>query len=165
MAISKEFTHFNKEGRSHMVDVTHKKDTERMALARGSITMQPETLKKILAGQMKKGDVLSVAQIGGIMGCKQTSALIPMCHNIQITSSDLRFKPDAEKSRIVIEAELKTTGKTGIEMEALTAVSITALTIYDMCKAIDREMVIGDIKLIKKTGGHCGNFIREEDEA
>lgn len=123
-----------------------------MALARGAIYMKPETLEKILSHQMKKGDVLSVAQIGGIMGCKRTSELIPMCHNIPITASDIRFEPDAENSCIHIEAELKTTGKTGIEIEALTAVSVAALTIYDMCKAVDRDMVIGDIKLMKRPG-------------
>lgn len=164
MAISDEFTHFNEEGRGRMVDVTHKKDTARMALARGAIYMKPETLEKILNNQMKKGDVLSVAQIGGIMGCKRTSELIPMCHNILINGSDLRFEPDVENSCIHIEAELRTTGKTGIEIEALTAVSVAALTIYDMCKAVDREMVIGDIRLIKKTGGHSGTFERKEEK-
>ncbi|MEG0377562.1 MAG: cyclic pyranopterin monophosphate synthase MoaC [Eubacterium sp.] len=161
--MSEDFTHFNAEGRSRMVDVTHKKDTERMAVARGKIRMKPETLDKILKNQMKKGDVLSVAQIGGIMGCKRTWELIPMCHNILITGSDLKFMPDVEQSCIYIEAELKTTGKTGIEMEALTAVSVAALTIYDMCKAIDREMVIEDICLVKKTGGYSGIFVREEE--
>lgn len=159
-----ELTHFNQEGRGHMVDVTRKSETERIAVARGSIHMQEETLNKILDGKMKKGDVLAVAQIGGIMGCKRTSELIPLCHNILITGCDLHFEADKKNSCIHIEASLKTSGKTGIEMEAMTAVSIAALTIYDMCKAVDRTMTIDQIRLIKKTGGHSGNFTREETE-
>ncbi|MEF9918931.1 MAG: cyclic pyranopterin monophosphate synthase MoaC [Eubacterium sp.] len=161
--MSENFTHFNQEGRSRMVDVTKKKETDRMAVARGTIRMKKETLDKIINHQMKKGDVLSVAQIGGIMGCKHTWELIPMCHNILITGSDLHFETDAENNCIHIEAVLKTTGKTGIEMEALTAVSVAALTIYDMCKAVDREMVIEKICLMEKTGGHSGTFIRNEE--
>lgn len=159
-----EFTHFNAEGRSRMVDVTDKAVTERTAVACGSITMDPSTLDKVVAGSMKKGDVLGVAQVGGIMGSKKTWELIPMCHNIPITASDLIFEIDREASVIHIEATLKTTGKTGIEMEALTAVATAALTIYDMCKAVDKTMVIGDIRLMRKTGGVSGNFNREEDE-
>lgn len=157
----KEFTHFNKAGRSRMVDVTEKGITDRVAIARGFITMKPETLKKVLEGQMKKGDVLGVAQIAGIMGVKRTSELIPMCHNIFISGSDLNFEIDEENSKIVIEATVKNSGQTGVEMEALTAVSIAALTIYDMCKAVDKEMVIGEICVMKKSGGKSGTFVRE----
>lgn len=160
----KEFTHFNKAGRSRMVDVTEKGITDRVAIARGVITMKPETLKKVLEGQMKKGDVLGVAQIAGIMGVKRTSELIPMCHNIFISGSDLNFEIDEENSKIVIEATVKNSGQTGVEMEALTAVSIAALTIYDMCKAVDKEMVIGEICVMKKSGGKSGTFVREQDK-
>ncbi len=155
-----KLTHFNESGRAHMVEVGEKDDTKRVAVARGTITMKKETAAMIKEGYIKKGDVLAVAQVGGIMGCKKTSDLIPMCHNILITGSDIRF--NILETAIEIEAEVKTIGKTGIEMEALTAVSIAALTIYDMCKAIDREMVIGDIRLVKKSGGKSGEFIREE---
>ena len=157
-----EFTHFNEAGRSRMVDVSKKDVTERVAVAKGSITMKPETLTKIMAGQMKKGDVLGVAQIAGIMGVKRTADLIPMCHNIFISGSDIAFEIDEAKARITIEATVKNTGKTGVEMEALTAVSVAALTIYDMCKAIDREMMISEICLMKKSGGKSGIFIRAE---
>lgn len=155
-----EFTHFNEEGRAHMVDIDEKKDTKRVAIARGKIYMNEKTIKLIKKGKIKKGDVLSVAQVGGIMGCKETSSLIPMCHNINLTGINIRF--NIEKNFIEIEAEVKTIGKTGVEMEALTAVSIAALTIYDMCKAVDKDMVIGDIKLIKKIGGKSGEYIRGE---
>ncbi|MGL4607353.1 MAG: cyclic pyranopterin monophosphate synthase MoaC [Eubacteriaceae bacterium] len=159
-----EFTHFNTAGRSRMVDVSEKKDTQREAVAMGAITMKPETLKKIIDGQMKKGDVLGVAQIAGIMGVKKTSDLIPMCHNIFISGSDINFEIDEENAKIVIEAVVKNTGQTGVEMEALTAVSIAALTIYDMCKAVDKEMMIGDICLLKKSGGKSGTFIRNSNK-
>ncbi len=146
-----EFTHFNESGRAKMVDVGGKNDTERVAIATGIIHMKKETVDRIKDGLIKKGDVLSVAQIGGIMGAKKTSDLIPMCHNIFLTGANIEFNVLDE--RIEIQATVKTYGKTGVEMEALTAVSMTALTIYDMCKAIGKDMVIGDIKLIKKTGG------------
>lgn len=155
-----EFTHFNESGRAHMVEVSDKDDTKRVAIARGTIKMKRETLNMIKEGLIKKGDVLSVAQIGGIMGCKKTSDLIPMCHNIFISGSDIRF--NILEDAIEIESEVKTIGKTGVEIEALTAVSMAALTIYDMCKAVDKDMVIGDIRLIKKTGGKSGVYIREE---
>lgn len=155
-----KLTHFNENGRAHMVDVNEKEETKRAAVARGTISMKEETLELIKEGKMKKGDVLSVAQIGGIMGVKKTSDLIPMCHNIFISGSDIRF--NILESSIEIEAEVKTYGKTGVEMEALTAVSMAALTIYDMCKAVDKDMVISDIRLIKKTGGKSGTYIREE---
>lgn len=161
---SEVLTHINEEGRAKMVDVSHKAETKREAVASGSIYMQKETLERIKEGTMKKGDVLSVAQVGGIMGCKKTSDIIPMCHPIMISGCDISFKLDSEKCKIDIIATAKTVGQTGIEMEALTAVSIAALTIYDMCKAIDRGMLISDIKLMKKTGGKSGTFVREENK-
>lgn len=136
-----------------MVDVGDKSITRREAVATGSISMSSATLEMVVQGQMKKGDVLGTAQIGGIMGAKNTSSLIPMCHNIFIEGVGIRFNIDRENSKIDISATVKTSGKTGVEMEALTAVSVCALTIYDMCKAVDKDMVIHDVKLIKKTGG------------
>lgn len=156
-----EFTHFNDNGKARMVDVGEKEDTKRVAIARGTIKMNKETLYKIKEGQMKKGDVLGVAQVGGIIGAKKTSDIIPMCHNIFITGVDLNFEIDEENSAINIEAEARTTGKTGVEMEALTAVSVAALTIYDMCKAVDKEMTIDNIRLVKKSGGKSGEFVRK----
>lgn len=155
-----ELTHINDEGRAKMVDVSEKNDTEREAIAKGSIYMKEETLKRINDGGIKKGDVLSVAQVGAIMGAKNTSHIIPMCHPIMISGCDIRFNLDFENLKIDIEAVAKTVGKTGIEMEALTAVSVAALTIYDMCKAIDRGMVISDIMLMRKSGGKSGVFQR-----
>lgn len=143
-----------------MVEVGDKKDTKRVAIAYGRIRMKKETIQLIKDGLIKKGDVLSVAQVAGIMASKRTSHLIPMCHNIFITGSNIRF--NILEEAIEIEAEVKTVGKTGVEMEALTAVSLAALTIYDMCKAVDKGMVIEEIKLMKKTGGKSGDFIRED---
>lgn len=157
-----EFTHFNENGRAHMVEISDKEDTKRLAIARGMIRMHKDTILKIKDGLIKKGDVLSVAQIGGIMAAKKTSDLIPMCHNILLSGADIRFHILDEG--IEIEAEVKTIGKTGVEMEALTAVSLAALTIYDMCKAMDKNMVIENIRLIKKTGGKSGNYQREEEQ-
>ncbi len=156
------FTHFNESGRAHMVEVGDKVDTKRSAVARGRITMKAETLDMIKSGFVKKGDVLSVAQIGGIMGAKRASDLIPMCHNILLTGADLRFK--FIDCAIEVEAEVRTTGKTGVEMEALTAVSIACLTIYDMCKALDKDMVLENIRLIKKTGGKSGTYLRNGED-
>ncbi|MDO4588786.1 MAG: cyclic pyranopterin monophosphate synthase MoaC [Fusobacterium sp.] len=154
-----EFTHFNENGRARMVDVSEKNETQRKAIARGYIKMSASTIEAIKNGKLKKGDVLSVAQVGGICGAKKTWDLIPMCHNILLTGADINFK--LEEDRVWIEATVKTTGKTGVEMEALTAVSIAGLTIYDMCKAIDKYMVIGDIKLVSKTGGKS-DFLLEK---
>jgi len=154
-----EFTHFNEEGRAHMVNVSEKNNTKRVAIARGTIKMKKETVSLIKDGLIKKGDVLSVAQVGGIMGVKRTSDLIPMCHNIFITGSDINF--NIGEDEIEIEATVSTVGKTGVEMEALTAVTTAALTIYDMCKAVDKDMVIENVRLIKKTGGKSGEYIRE----
>jgi cyclic pyranopterin phosphate synthase len=156
-----ELTHINQEGRAKMVDVSEKLDTVRVAVAVGSISMKKETLERIKEGTISKGDVLAVAQVGGIMGAKSTSQIIPMCHAIMISGCDISFKIDIENTKIEITATTKTVGKTGIEMEALTAVSVAALTIYDMCKAIDREMVINNISLLKKSGGKSGTFERK----
>lgn len=158
----KELTHINSEGRAKMVDVSDKDITKREAVAFGSIYMKNATLKKISEGRIGKGDVLSVAQVGGIMGAKQTFQIIPMCHPIMLSGCDLKFKLDYTNSKVDIYSTCKTSGKTGVEMEALTSASIAALTIYDMCKAIDKEMVITDVKLLKKSGGKLGDFIREE---
>jgi cyclic pyranopterin phosphate synthase len=156
------FTHFNEAGQPKMVSIGEKNVTARTAVAVGSVKMAPSTIELIKLGQMKKGDVLTTAQIAGIMGAKQTSALIPMCHNILIEGVDLNFAIDEEESRVKITATVQTTGKTGVEMEALTAVSICALAIYDMCKAVDKGMVIEEIKLVKKTGGKSDlNLLKE----
>ncbi|URZ14201.1 cyclic pyranopterin monophosphate synthase MoaC [Clostridium felsineum] len=154
-----ELTHFNDNGRARMVNVSEKKDTVRTAVAKGKIRLQKETIKLIKDNGIKKGDVLAVAQVAGIMGAKKTADLIPMCHNIIITGSDINFK--IFDNYIEIEAEVSTVGKTGIEMEALSAVSAAALTIYDMCKAVDKEMIIDNITLVKKTGGRSGDFYKE----
>jgi cyclic pyranopterin phosphate synthase len=156
-----ELTHINEEGRAKMVDVSEKVDTVREAIAVGSISMKRETLERINDGSISKGDVLAVAQVGGIMGAKSTSQIIPMCHAIMISGCDISFKIDLNNSKIDITATTRTVGKTGIEMEALTAVSVAALTIYDMCKAIDREMVISNIMLVRKSGGKSGIFERK----
>ncbi len=145
-----------------MVDVTAKAITNRRAKARGSVTMEKATLDLIEKGQMTKGNVLGAAKIAGIMAAKKTGELIPLCHPLEITSVHLDLEIEREKSRVVIEAEVKTTGKTGVEMEALTAVSVAALTIYDMCKAADKKMVIGEIMLVEKTGGKSGTFTRSQ---
>lgn len=157
-----DFTHINDEGRARMVDVTNKNDTERMAVAQAVVAMQPETLQAIKTGGVKKGDVLGVAQVAGIMGAKQTANLIPMCHPLMLTGVDISFELDEINSTITITGVVKTTGKTGVEMEALTAVSIAALTIYDMSKAIDRWMEIKEIKLLEKSGGKSGHVIRND---
>lgn len=153
-------SHINDEGRAIMVDISEKNDSVREATAFGSICMKAETLKRINEGGIKKGDVLAVAQVAGIMGAKSTPNIIPMCHPIMISGCDIKFEIDFENSKVDIYATAKTVGKTGIEMEAITAVTCAAITIYDMCKAIDKEMVIKDIMLIKKTGGKSGTFLR-----
>ncbi|ABS34805.1 cyclic pyranopterin monophosphate synthase MoaC [Clostridium botulinum] len=157
-----ELTHINKQGRAKMVDVGNKGDTEREAIAYGYVNMKRETLNKIKEGTISKGDVLSVAQVAGIMAAKNTANIIPMCHPIMINGCDINFNLDFENNNIDITSSVKNTGKTGVEMEALTAVTVAALTIYDMCKAIDREMTISDVKLMKKSGGKSGLFQREE---
>lgn len=156
----KELTHFNKNGRAHMVDVGGKEDTQRIAIAEGSIVMQPETLKMIKDGKIAKGDVLAVAQVAGIMAAKKTSQIIPMCHPLMLTNVDLNFTINENENKIIIQSKVKTMGKTGVEMEALTAVVAAGLTIYDMCKAVDRGMAIESIYLLEKTGGKSGYFSR-----
>lgn len=154
----KDLTHMDSQGRPKMVDVTQKKDTQRTAVAKGTVYMQPETLERILQGTLKKGDVLSVAQTAGIMAVKKTWDVIPMCHNIPISGVEMDMIPDTESSAIHISVKAVTYGKTGIEMEALHGVAVAALTIYDMCKAIDRGMRITDVRLVEKTGGKSGEF-------
>jgi cyclic pyranopterin monophosphate synthase len=160
-----EFTHFDESGRARMVDVTEKAVTQRLATAQGRVLMKPETLEKIQRGKIAKGDVLAVAQVAGVMGAKQTSALIPMCHPLFLSSVDIEFKEESQPDRdglcaVMITATVKTTGQTGVEMEAMTAVSVTALTIYDMCKAVDKAMTFTDIQLIAKSGGRSGPYER-----
>jgi cyclic pyranopterin phosphate synthase len=155
-----KLTHFDKFGRSRMVDVTEKNDTAREAVAQATVIMQLETLRRIVDRRIEKGDVLGVAQTAGIMAAKKTSDLIPMCHPLTITAVEMEFLPDHTTSTITVRARVKVTGKTGVEMEALTAVSVASLTIYDMCKAIDRGIVISDIKLLQKSGGKSGRYER-----
>ncbi|HBY56865.1 MAG TPA: cyclic pyranopterin monophosphate synthase MoaC [Candidatus Atribacteria bacterium] len=159
---AKELSHFNNEGRARMVDVGDKEDTRRMAIAQGEIIMQAETLKLIKGRKIAKGDVLAVAQIAGIMAAKQTSQIIPMCHPLMLTSVDLNFEIKEKARKIVIKSKVETIGKTGVEMEALTAVAVAGLTIYDMCKAVDRGITIKNIYLIEKTGGKSGHYQRIE---
>ncbi len=154
------FTHFDKEGKARMVDVSDKAETERIATAQGSVIMQPATLALIKEGGVKKGDVLSVARLAGIMGAKRTPDLIPLCHPLALTSVQVDLTLDETRNAVDITATCKLTGKTGVEMEALTAVSVAALTVYDMCKAVDKAMQIVDIRLIHKSGGKSGTFER-----
>ncbi len=154
-----EFTHFNDEGRARMVDVTSKDDTVRIASAHGEIQMKPETIKAIKENRIKKGDVLAVAQVAGIMAAKKTPSLIPMCHPLLLTSVNLKFNIRYDSIETVATVKLR--GKTGVEMEALTAAAAACLTIYDMCKAIDRAMIINKIYLIEKEGGKSGHFKRD----
>ena len=160
--MKKELTHFDEKGNTRMVDVGGKAETLRIAVARGHTTARPETLRLIAEQKMKKGDVLEVARLAGIMAAKRTGELIPLCHPLALTSIrvELAIVADDDRPRIEIEAEIQTIGRTGVEMEALTAVSVAALTVYDMCKAVDREMTIGAIRLVKKTGGKSGTFTR-----
>ena len=155
-----EFTHLDENGRVRMVDVTNKKPTVRSAVAQGRISMTPETFNKIQNQTVKKGNVLETARIAGIMGAKQTAALIPMCHPLHVTHVQVDFFPESDSSSIRIESTVRATDQTGVEMEALTSVSIAALTIYDMCKSHDREMVISEIQLMEKSGGKSGPYKR-----
>jgi len=157
----KKLTHMDELGRPKMVDVTEKPDTHRQAVARGLVRMQPATLELIKKGQVTKGDVLSVAQIAGIMAAKQTPNLIPLCHPILISDVRIEFDIDDKESTVEITTTTSSTGKTGVEMEALTATAVTALTIYDMCKAVDRGMKIENIRLIRKSGGKSGTITLE----
>ena len=153
-----ELTHFDKNGNPSMVVINQKESTVRVAIATGKIIMKANTLKKILDLEIKKGDVLNVAKLAGIMAAKKTDQLIPLCHSIPLSYVNVDLEPNIEESSVKITAEASLVGKTGVEMEALTAVSVAGLTIYDMCKAIDREMILTNIKLIHKSGGKSGEF-------
>jgi cyclic pyranopterin monophosphate synthase len=155
-----DLTHFDENGQAHMVDVSDKDVTVRVAIARGEIRMQPETLDIILEGRAKKGDVLGVARIAAIMAAKKTPEIIPLAHPLPISSVKVEFFPDRERSLIEIEVRVKVTSRTGVEMEALTAVACAGLTVYDMCKAVDRSMVVSEIRLMEKSGGRSGLFKR-----
>ena len=157
-----DFTHFNEQGRAKMVDVGEKNASQRIAVAAGRVLVNEETFSLIQSGGMKKGDVLTVAQIAGIMGAKRTSDIIPMCHPIALDGINLELTLDAQKKSVEIRATVSCGGKTGVEMEALTAVSTAALTIYDMCKAVQKDMVITDLRLLSKSGGVHGDYNREE---
>ncbi len=155
-----ELTHFDEQGRARMVDIGAKGETHRVAIARGEVRMQPETLRLVIEGRAAKGDVLGVARVAGIMAAKRTHELVPLCHPILLTKVEVDFAPDEDRSAVEIEARVETLGRTGVEMEALTAVSVAALTIYDMLKAVDRGMVIGEIRLEHKSGGRSGVWER-----
>lgn len=158
-----DFTHFNDEGRARMVDVGSKPETRRTAVAAGRVSVSPETFALIKSGGIKKGDVLTVAQVAGVMGAKHTPDLIPMCHAVLVDGIDLSLRLDESRCSVEIEASVTCAGRTGVEMEALTAVSTAALTVYDMCKAVQRDIVISDIRLISKSGGVHGDYIRKDD--
>ncbi|MGP7819580.1 cyclic pyranopterin monophosphate synthase MoaC [Niallia sp. 01092] len=160
-----ELTHFNQDGRAKMVDISDKHETVRTAIAKSSITVSKDIYEKITEQTMKKGDVLAVAQVAGIMAAKKTSDLIPMCHPIHLTGVDISYQWKEKQSsdyKLIIIVKVKTVGSTGVEMEALTAASITALTVYDMCKSMDKGMVIGKTYLVEKTGGKNGDFKRQD---
>lgn len=160
--MTSKLSHLDEKGNARMVDVTRKAATARKAVARGKILMQPATLALIEGGTMQKGDVLGVARIAGVMAAKRTSDLIPLCHPLMLTDIDIRFSPHLSRGELTIEATVCTVGKTGVEMEAMTAVSVAALTVYDMCKSVDRQMIVSDIRLVSKQGGRSGTFKREE---
>ena len=157
-----DFTHFNDQGRAKMVDVGEKAVSQRVAVAAGRVLVNEKTFALIQSGGMKKGDVLTVAQIAGVMGAKRTPDLIPMCHPILMNGINLELRLNEENLAVEIQATVSCDGKTGVEMEALTAVSTAALTVYDMCKAVQKDMVITDIRLLRKTGGVHGDYVREE---
>ena len=156
-----KLSHLDAAGNAHMVDVSDKDVTSRSAMARALVTMRPETLALILEGKAKKGDVLATARIAGIMAAKKTHELIPLCHPLMISKVSVDFVPDVETSAIEVTAVVKVEGKTGVEMEALTACSVACLTLYDMCKAVDRAMKITDLRLVEKSGGKSGHFTAE----
>ncbi|MEW8977693.1 MAG: cyclic pyranopterin monophosphate synthase MoaC [Symbiobacterium sp.] len=155
-----ELTHLDQHGNARMVDVGGKPETERVAVARAEVRMRPETLALIQSGGVPKGDVLGVARVAGIMAAKRTGELIPLCHPLPITQASVDFAFDEAGGRVLIESRVSTVGRTGVEMEALTACAVAALTIYDMAKAVDKGMVIGEIRLVKKTGGKSGTYVR-----
>ena len=156
-----KLTHFNQAGEAHMVDIADKASTARRAVAAGRILMQAQTLELIQQGKHKKGDVLGVARIAGIMATKRTADLVPMCHPLALTHVSVEFETDVEQCAIECTVTAETNGQTGVEMEALTGVQVTLLTIYDMCKAVDRGMVISDVRLLQKSGGKSGHWQRE----
>jgi cyclic pyranopterin phosphate synthase len=156
-----QLSHLDEQGRARMVDVSAKEVTSRIAIASGTIHMRAETLALILEDKIEKGDVFSVARVAGIMAAKKTSELIPMCHPLNLTAVEIELTPQKDPVRVDIEATVRVSGKTGVEMEAMTAVAVAGLTIYDMCKAVDREMTIGEVRLVKKSGGKSGTFIRK----
>lgn len=159
--MSKKLTHIDESGRAKMVDVGHKPDTERVATARGAVIMQSETLQLIIAGNLKKGNVLTTAQLAGIMAAKRTGELIPLCHPLMLSHVDVTCTPNEAESRVDIEATVRLRGKTGVEMEALTAVTVAGLTIYDMAKAVDRQMRLTDVRVVRKSGGQSGDWVLE----
>ncbi|WP_374713331.1 cyclic pyranopterin monophosphate synthase MoaC [Symbiobacterium terraclitae] len=159
-----ELTHLDPHGNARMVDVGAKQETERVAIARAEVRMRPETLALIQSGGVPKGDVIGVARVAGIMAAKRTGELIPLCHPLPITQASVDFAFDEAGGRVLIESRVSTVGRTGVEMEALTACSVAALTIYDMAKAVDKGMVVGEIRLVKKTGGKSGTYVRPGEE-
>ena len=156
----KKLSHVDERGRAHMVDVGDKPVTARVATATGRVRMSPETLRLMTDGRLPKGDVFAVARVAGILAAKKTPELIPLCHPLPVSSIDVEFTPHADSGRLDIEAKVKVSGKTGVEMEALTAVSVAALTVYDMCKAVQKDVVISDIGLQHKSGGKSGSYTR-----
>lgn len=160
--MSSELTHLDESGRARMVDVGHKDVTERVAVARGAVHMKPQTVQLIIEGNLKKGDVLTVAELAGVMAAKRTSELIPLCHALLLNKVEVVCTPIAEKNCVEIEATVRVSGKTGVEMEALMAVTIAGLTIYDMVKAVDRSMRLDDVRLVLKKGGRSGTYQAEE---
>ena len=160
--MTNQLTHIDESGQAKMVDVGQKPDTERVAVAGGTVVMRPETLQLIIEGNVKKGDVLTVAQMAGVMAAKRTSELIPLCHPLLINHVSVTCTPNPAESRIDIKASVRLTGKTGVEMEALTAVTVAGLTIYDMVKAVDRSMRLTDIRLLAKSGGRSGEYVADE---
>ena len=163
MTAGKRLSHFDEAGAARMVDVGGKAPTARRAVAGASVWVSPETFRRIVDRSLEKGDVLQVARLAGIMGAKRTPDLIPLCHPLPLTSVRIGFSLDEAEHRVDIEAEARVTGRTGVEMEALTAVTVAALTVYDMCKAVDRGMVIGNVRLLRKEGGKSGLWTREEE--
>lgn len=159
--MSSKLTHFDQSGQAHMVDVGHKSVTQRKAIASGYIEMQAETLKLIKLGNHKKGDVLGIARVAGIMATKRTADLVPLCHPLALTNVSVEFEIDDNSNRVLCAVTSQTNGQTGVEMEALTGVQVALLTIYDMCKAVDRSMTINDVKLLHKSGGKSGTWERD----
>jgi cyclic pyranopterin phosphate synthase len=159
--MSNRLSHVDESGRAHMVDISHKSDTARIAIAKGEVLMRPETLAVIEAGELKKGDLLTVAQLAGVMAAKRTSELIPLCHPLPLSQVEVDLELDSDLPGIRITASVRTVAKTGVEMEALTAVTVTALTVYDMAKAVEKTMIIHNVRLVEKRGGQSGEVVNE----